>query len=89
MLIGSGREAEVQVRDFELSRGATCGVLVAESASLTLTSGVVRENPIGACIQVDGFDVATLMNEVRYVDNDANLQTTMLVVPGTVGGVDM
>jgi len=43
--------------------------------------GEVRGNLIGACVQTDGFDVARLSEEVRYVDNETNLDSTSLPVP--------
>ena len=46
-----------------------------------LAEGEVRENPLGGCLQVEGYDLARLMTDVRFIDNDLNLDATSLPVP--------
>jgi hypothetical protein len=41
----------------------------------------VAESAIGACVQVEGYDLSRLMTDVSYRDNGANLQATSLPVP--------
>ena len=41
----------------------------------------MRENLIGACIQIDGFDLSRIMRNVAYTDNESNLEATTLPVP--------
>jgi hypothetical protein len=67
---------------FESADASLCGVLV-DGASLDLSNGSVHGAPIGACVQVEGYDFNRLTRGVRYVDNDANLQSTRLPVPST------
>jgi len=42
---------------------------------------VVSGSSVGACVQVDGYDLARLLDGVAYIDNGTSLQTTMLPVP--------
>jgi hypothetical protein len=35
---------------------------------------------IGACVQVDGYDLTRLSDEVEFRDNESNLDTTSLPV---------
>jgi hypothetical protein len=48
---------------------------------LDLQEGTVSGSAIGACVQIDGYDVGRLSNAVRYEDNDTNLESTSLPVP--------
>jgi hypothetical protein len=64
------------IRDADL-----CGVQLAGESSLDLRDGLVSEAEIGACIQVDGYDLSRLMEDVVYRDNTVNADTTMLPVP--------
>jgi hypothetical protein len=86
--------ASIEVTAFLVDGGALCGVQVACGASadgepfdvhgsLDLHHGVVSNNPIGANVQDDGFDIERLMDGVAYVDNDRNLDSTFLPVPGS------
>ena len=65
----------------------TCGVLVAAppelagTASLDLSEGTVSSAEIGACVQVEGYDLGRLTSGVAYTDNLANLESTSLPVP--------
>ncbi len=58
-----------------------CGVHVARAGELDLTNGIVSGCALGACVQVEGFDVTRLQEDVRYRDNDVNLDATDLPVP--------
>ncbi len=75
---------------FEFRDAATCGVFLApyapsgEAPSLDLRSGVIAESAIGACIQVDGYDLDRLTDDVEYRDNGTNLDSTTLPVPDTL-----
>jgi len=79
---GSLRLTRFEVRDAE-----TCGLMVAEAPSvegvpsLDVASGVVSGSTIGACVQVDGYDLSRLTTDVEYSDNGVNLDTTMLPLP--------
>jgi hypothetical protein len=76
--------ASVLLEDFTIEGSALCGILVASGGTADLARGEVRENLVGACIQTDPFDVMRLSNDVRYVDNETNLDSTSLPVPDPV-----
>ena len=58
---------------------------VAGDAALDLAEGEVRGNTIGACVQVDGYDVTRLQDRVLYEENGVNLDATTLPVPDALG----
>lgn len=82
--------SEFRMRRFEIRGARLCGVFVApgevfpDPASLDLESGLVAGSTIGACVQVDGYDLGRLSNDVDYQDNGTNLDATMLPVPGVI-----
>jgi len=71
----------VTVDAFEVHEAALCGLFVAEGGAIDATDGDVAGCTIGACVQVDDYDVSRLMRGVRFVENDTALQSTMLPVP--------
>ncbi len=83
--------AAVSMTRFEIRDSAICGFLLTpyestmDPASVDLATGVVSGSAIGACVQVDGYDLDRLTNGVVYVDNTTNLDSTMLPVPGVSG----
>jgi hypothetical protein len=66
---------------FVVEQSHLCGVLLARDGQVDLMDGEVRDNPIGVCMQVDGYDTERLTASVRFVDNGTNLQTTELPIP--------
>jgi hypothetical protein len=48
----------------------------------------VERAAIGACVQVDDYDLSRLMHDVQYRDNGLNLDTTTLTVPDALGAAD-
>ena len=86
--------AALSLRRFRISDAAVCGAMVgrveefAEDGSLDLEAGVVSEAEIGACVQVDGYDLERLTGDVEFRENATNLDSTTLPVPNvsaTVG----
>lgn len=73
---GVATMSEFQIRDVPL-----CGVQIAEGGSVDLTRGEIRGASVGACVQVDGYDVSRLTDDVSYVDTDTSIQTTSHYVP--------
>jgi len=75
----------VTLADFRISDAATCGVFIApemiHDSHMDLVSGVVEGSAIGACVQVDGYDLARISQDVVYRDNEANIDATSLPVP--------
>jgi hypothetical protein len=58
-----------------------CGVQVYDRASLDLSGGTIEQSAIGACVQIDGYDLARVVEGVRYVDNDRNVESASVYVP--------
>ena len=78
--------ADLRMTGFEVRDAALCGVFVSRTLlggppTMDLSRGVVSGATIGACIQVDGFDLAPVSDDVLYLDNGTNLDITMLPVP--------
>jgi hypothetical protein len=85
--IGSYFGSAIEASSFVVSASELCGVMLAFDAQLDLVRGEVRENQIGACLQVEGFDVMRLTREVAFVDNVTNLETTSLPEPEPLGAL--
>ena len=80
--VGSyGSDTSVHLTRFAVRRSALCGVHLADGGALDLEDGEVSGQPIGLCLQVDGYDADRLTNRVLFIDNDVNLQATTLPVP--------
>jgi hypothetical protein len=80
--------AEVQLARFHVRQSATCGLFVASRdtiGALDAEMGVVEESQIGACVQIDGYEIDRLTREVTYRSNEVNLDATMLPVPDPLG----
>jgi hypothetical protein len=58
-----------------------CGVQVAEGAELDLAGGTVEDCAIGACVAIEGYDLARVVGSTRYVDNERNVETRGVYVP--------
>jgi hypothetical protein len=85
---GAATTSTLRLERFVIRDAVTCGVMVASEGiapSLDLTDGLVTGSAIGACVQVEGYDLGRLMSGVRYEDNDTNLDSTSLPVPQPVG----
>ncbi len=71
--------AAVAIERFEIARASLCGVIV--EGMLDMHDGVVRSQPIGACIQAPDFDVQRLQDRVEFIDNGVSLDATSLPIP--------
>ena len=69
---------------FAIRDAVLCGLMVAQDGEADLSEGEIVGCEIGACLQVDGYDVTRLQEGVRYRDNGTNLQATMLPVPAAI-----
>lgn len=74
-------DAAVTARGFTIAGAPLCGVQIAEAAGLDLSRGEIRDAAIGACVQIDGYDVARLTDDVRFVDTGTTIQTTGHYLP--------
>jgi hypothetical protein len=81
--IGAGayEGSHLEVERFVARDNALCGVQVARDGAIDLRSGEVSGNPIGANVQVPGYDVARLSNGVIYRDNDRDFDGEAQPVP--------
>ncbi len=70
-----------QMTRFSVSTSNLCGFFISDDGQLDVSDGEVVSNDIGACIQVDGYDLNRLMRDVQYRDNSTTLQATGLPVP--------
>jgi hypothetical protein len=83
----SAIDGTVSLTNFHIHDATTCGLLVARSSvpsappSLDVSSGIVERTSIGACVQIDEYDLSRLMQDVRYRDNETSLASTNLPVP--------
>ena len=79
--IGVYGATEVSVSDFTIDGAPLCGVQLALGAALDLSEGVITNASIGACVQVEGYDVSRLAQGVAYRETDTSIQTTAHYVP--------
>lgn len=79
--IGVYAEGAIEVDHFRVAGNFLAGVQIATDGGLDLSDGVVEGNPVGANIQVSGYDTTRLTSNVVYRDNGQNLDTAELVVP--------
>ena len=83
--LGSYGSSTISAERFVVERASLCGVQLARGGAVDLSDGVVRDSEFGACVQVDGYDLGRLQDDVRYEDNGANLESTTLPVPDASG----
>ncbi len=81
-------DADIEVSRFRIGAASLCGVQIAGDAALRLTQGRIEGNPIGACVQVAGYDYEKLTREVVYANNVINLDATDLPVPRVAATLD-
>ncbi|MBW2461902.1 MAG: hypothetical protein JRH11_09655 [Deltaproteobacteria bacterium] len=79
--VGAYEGGAVSVDRFLVAGSFLAGVQIATDGSLDLANGIVERNPVGANIQVPGYDVTRLTTNVLYRDNGVNLDSAELVVP--------
>jgi hypothetical protein len=72
----------VVARGLEVIGAPLCGVQVAEGGSLDVESGSIRQSAIGACVQIEGYDLARVVAGVEYRDNERNVESSGVYVPG-------
>jgi hypothetical protein len=73
--------ASIDMRRFLVTRSAFIGIQLTRNGEMDLHEGEVSYNPIGANVQNDGFDIERLMDQVRYRENDVNLDSRQAHVP--------
>jgi hypothetical protein len=80
--VGVYQNAEASIERIDLNGATLCGLHVAEAGELDVAGGRITGNHIGACIQVDGYDLSRIESPA-YEDNVTNLEATSLPVPGS------
>ena len=73
--------ASVTLDGFTIEENAAAGLQVAASAHLDVSHGVVASNPVGANIQVPGFDADRVTGDVDYHDNASDIDMSAMNVP--------
>ncbi|MBO6936337.1 MAG: hypothetical protein JJ863_15305 [Deltaproteobacteria bacterium] len=79
--LGAYDESAVTLDRFLIEDTPLCGVQLARSAQVDLSSGTVRDATIGACVQVPGYDVERLARDVEYVETATRIELTDHYVP--------
>lgn len=78
-----GDDAHATLAQFEITRSVLAGLQIAGSDDpmADLRDGSVHGNLIGVNIQLPAYDVTRLQQNVRYYDNEVNLDSRSLPVP--------
>jgi hypothetical protein len=82
--VSSTNDARVSLERFEVSDNDLTGLQIVGGASMTARDGIVSRNPVGANVQVPGYDLSTITEDVDYVDNDQNLDASSLPIPDPI-----
>ncbi len=80
--------AAIEATRFRTSEGALCGIQMAAGGTVDLHLGEVSRNRIGANVQTVGFDLARLQDRVLYLDNEVELDSSLLPVPEPIEGIE-
>ncbi len=75
--LGSG----ITATRFDVVASAVCGVAIGEGSSMDLAVGLIADAPVGACVQVEGYDLRRLQHDVQYRDVGVPLQATTYDLP--------
>jgi hypothetical protein len=79
--VGAYASARVALDDFVIDGAPLCGAQIADGAELDLARGVIRNANVGACVQIEGYDLERVTGSVRYEDNDINVDSATREVP--------
>jgi hypothetical protein len=81
MGVGAYVEGSLALTRFAITGSGLCGVHIARDGNIDLHGGLVSDNPIGVCLQVDGYDVDRLTDGVVFRDNGTVIEATSWPVP--------
>jgi hypothetical protein len=79
--LGSYGGASVEMTSLLIEQSSLCGIQIAGGGTVDLADGEVSGNSIGACVQVDGYDLDRLTDGVLYRANGTNIDLGELPVP--------
>jgi len=83
----SALSSRLALTDFEVRNAQTCGIFLSLARDsrappeVDLIRGEVSGSMIGACVQIDGYALERLTEDVDCVDNGVNLDSTGLRCP--------
>jgi hypothetical protein len=78
------RGALLGLARFTLVDGDQCGIYVDEDAQVELADGLVARHPVGLCVTELPDDLAALAPNVRFEENQSNLDAMTLPTPAAV-----
>jgi hypothetical protein len=78
---GSYLDAQLRIERFSIRDNALAGVQIARNGGMDLSQGEIRNNPVGANVQVPGYEFTRLSDRVSYRENGINLDAEELPVP--------
>jgi hypothetical protein len=73
--------AAVTAEGLSVTGAPLCGVQVVDGASLDVGRSTLAGNAIGACVQIDGYDLARIVGTTRFEENGRNVETVGVWVP--------
>jgi hypothetical protein len=79
--VGASRGSRVTLERFTIDGARLCGVQVHGDGELDLHDGTITRAAVGACVQVAGYDLARLTDDVAYDDNGVAVQATSYEPP--------
>ncbi|MGF1465331.1 MAG: hypothetical protein ACFCGT_04285 [Sandaracinaceae bacterium] len=85
--LGAYGGSSIRATDFLVEGSQTCGVQLAAGGRIELQDGEVRGHPIAICLQVPGFPVSLLRQNVAYRGNDVVIDTATRPAPDSVDEV--
>ena len=74
-------DARIRAQYLRVEDADLCGLQFAFDAMVTLRDSRIAGAAIGACVQVEGYDLDAITDGVRYEDNGTNIETTSFDVP--------
>ncbi len=86
--IGAYDEGEVTLARFALRDNALVALQLARHGAADLAHGVVSGHPVAVNLQVEGYDLARLTDDVRYVDNALTFDAESLPVPSAAAPLE-
>jgi len=85
--VGAYGRATVALQVFELADAELCGLQIAGDAEVDLHGGTVEDNGIGGCVQVPGYDLRRLQDQVVFGPGQF-LELTDLPLPEPMPDLD-
>lgn len=79
--IGAYSGAAVSVEGFTIDGARLCGVQVHGGGGLDLRDGTIANATVGACVQIDDYDVGRLTDGVEFTENGVAVQSTSFAPP--------